>query len=272
MCVSTFASNALGQAKEKTAPITPKSGVIRLFNGKDLEGLYTFLEDTKYEDPRKIFSVHDGLLAISGDGYGGVVTRQAYRDYHLVCEFKWGKRTWLARERRARDSGILVHGNGPDGSYLARWLTSFEAQIIQGGLGDLLVVNGVDDKHNPMPISLSAEVTTDRDGEIVWRKGGQQQTFHTGRINWYGRDPDWKDVLDFRGASDIPGPNNGWTRMEVICSGNGIRIMVNGVLVNEASGANPSSGKITLQTEAAEIFVRRWELWPLDATPTDKSQ
>ena len=26
----------------------------------------------------------------------------------------------------------------------------------------------------------------------------------------------------------------------------------------------PSSGKLQLQTELAEIFFRRWELWPLD--------
>ena len=137
MWVSALAGHTCAQSSEKTAPITPKGGVIQLFNGKDLDGLYTYLEDAKYEDPRQVFTVRDGLLVISGDGYGGVTTRQTYQNYHLVCEFKWGQRTWGSRKQRARDSGILVHCNGPDGSYSNKWLTSIESQVIEGGMGDL---------------------------------------------------------------------------------------------------------------------------------------
>jgi hypothetical protein len=269
--ICTLAAHAFAQSSEQTAPITPKDGVIQLFNGKDLDGFYTYLEDTKYEDPRQVFTVRDGILVISGDGYGGVTTQQTYRDYHLVCEFKWGQRTWGRREQCARDSGILLHCNGPDGSFSNKWLTSIESQIIEGGMGDLLVVGGVDEEGKSIPITLTAEVTTDRDGETVWKKGGEKQIFHGGRINWYGRDPDWQDVLGFCGANDIPDPSDGWTRMEVICNGNDIQILVNGVLVNEGTDINPSSGKITIQAEEAEIFVRLWELWPLDTGPTDKA-
>jgi len=272
MWLCTLAAHTFAQSSEKTAPITPKDGVIQLFNGKDLDGLYTYLEDTKYEDPRQVFTVRDGLLVISGDGYGGVTTRKTYQNYHLVCEFKWGQRTWGGRKQRARDSGILVHCNGPDGSFSNKWLTSIESQIIEGGMGDFIVVGGVDEEGKSIPITLTAEVTTDRDGETVWEKGGEKQTFHGGRINWYGRDPDWKDVLGFCGANDIPDPSDGWTRMEVICNGSDIQILVNGVLVNEGTDINPSSGTITIQTEEAEIFVRLWELWPLDTAPTDKAQ
>jgi hypothetical protein len=268
----TLAAHVFAQSSEQTAPITPKDGVIQLFNGKDLDGLYTYLEDAKYEDPRQVFTIRDGLLVISGDGYGGVTTRQTYQNYHLVCEFKWGQRTWGGRKQRARDSGILVHCSGPDGSFSNKWLTSIESQIIEGGMGDLLVVGGVDEEGKSIPITLTAEVTTDRDGETVWEKDGEKQTFHRGRINWYGRDPDWQDVLGFCGANDIPDPSDGWTRMEVICNGSDIQILVNGVLVNEGTDINPSSGKITIQTEEAEIFVRLWELWPLDTGPTDKAQ
>src|SRR5262249_55941051 len=57
-------------------PITPKE-VIHLFNGKDLSGLSTWLKDTKREDPRKVFSVTDGQIHISGDGFGYVGTTKA---------------------------------------------------------------------------------------------------------------------------------------------------------------------------------------------------
>jgi hypothetical protein len=37
--------------------------------------------------------------------------------------------------------------------------------------------------------------------------------------------------------------------------------------VNEAFDVTPTEGRIQLQTELAEIFYRRWELWPLDKGP-----
>jgi len=42
-------------------------------------------QDTKREDPRKVFTVSDGMIHISGDGYGGLVTNKRYRDYHLCA-------------------------------------------------------------------------------------------------------------------------------------------------------------------------------------------
>ena len=84
--------------------IEPKDQVITLFNGRDLTGLYTWLADTKYDDPRKVFTVHDGLLHVSGDGYGYVTTSKAYKNYRLIAEFKWGPRTWGGRKDRTKDS------------------------------------------------------------------------------------------------------------------------------------------------------------------------
>ena len=46
-----------------------------------------------------------------------------------------------------------------------------------------------------------------------------------------------------------------------------MQYQVNGKTVNEAYDASPSQGKILLQTEQAELFVRRWELWPLGQAP-----
>ena len=63
--------------------LSPTDDVIRLFNGQDMSRLYTRLDDTKYDDPRGVFTIHDGLLHISGDGFGGVITKDAYRDYRL---------------------------------------------------------------------------------------------------------------------------------------------------------------------------------------------
>jgi hypothetical protein len=263
------AARLLAAPDPEQPAIAPGDQVIKLFNGRDMTGLYTWLRETQYEDPKHVFTVHDGLLHISGDGYGYVTTKQAYKDYRLIAEFRWGTRTWGTRKERTKDSGILVHCVGPDGNN-GNWMASIEAQIIEGGVGDLLVVGGKYSDGSAVPMSLTCELRTDAQGKIFkdamgvyWKKGGPRKTFASGRINWYGRDPGWKDVLGFRGKQDVESPDGQWTRMEVICDGGHVRVLVNGVPVNEGFDAFPSAGKIIFQTEMAEIFFRKIELWPL---------
>ena len=86
------------------------------FNGKDLTGFYTYTRGHGYEDPKKVFTVQDGMIRVSGEEYGGVATGGNFRDYHLITEWKWGEKTWAPRKDKARDSGILLHCVGPDGA------------------------------------------------------------------------------------------------------------------------------------------------------------
>ncbi len=261
LVLAGFASTGAAAA-EPGEPIRPTSP-IRLFNGKDLTGLYSWLTDAKYEDPRKVFTVEDGLLRISGDGLGYICTKDSFKDYHLVVEYRWGGKTWGKREKRARDTGVIVHCQDPDGSYGNTFMAGIEAQIIEGGTGDLLVLPGKRTDGSTIPASLTAEVTRDRDGETVWKKGGTRETFARGRINWFGRDPDWADVVGFRGKSDIESPGQEWTRLDIVCDGGHIAYRVNGVLAAEGFESLPCSGKILLQTELAEAYIRRFELLPL---------
>lgn len=258
------------QAADKV--ISPQKGVIKLFNGKNLDGCYVWMRDTAYEDPRNIFTVNDqGQLHISGDGYGGLITKQSYRDYHMVIEFKWGETTWKTRKDRARDSGVLFHCHGADGGYGNTWQASIEAQIIEGGVGDFLVLTGKDPKTGEtIPTSLTAEITKDRDGEKIWKKGGEKVTISAGRINWLHRDVDWADKINYRGRQDVESEFGEWTRMDVICQGDHVLVKVNGVTVNEGFEVKPSQGRLLVQTELAEMFVRRWELWPLGKAPEYK--
>ena len=247
---------------------TPVEGPVKLFNGYNLEHFYVWHKETKYTDPQKVFTVADGVLRVSGEGFGGLITLEDWRDYHLVIEFMWGEKTWGNRVDRARDSGLLVHGWGPDGGFGDTWLASIEAQIIEGGVGDILVLTGADPlTGRAYPVSLSAETTQDRDGETVWKRGAERRAFTKGRINWFGRDPDWEDAIGFRGREDVESPFGEWTRMDVIADGDTLLYKVNGVVVNEAFDCLPSAGKILLQTEQAELLVRRLELWPLGSTP-----
>ncbi len=228
-----------------------------LFNGKDLSHFYTWLRENKYEDPKGVFSVRDGAIHISGEEWGGVATKGDYRDYRLVVEWKWGGAAHGNRKDKARDSGILVHGAGPDGAMGGTWLESYESQIIEGGTGDILVVspNGA--------ISLDGETRTGPDNQPYWQKAGTKVHFTRGRLNWYGRDPEWKDVIGFRGHEDVEKPVGEWNRSEVICAGDRMVNLLNGKVVNQAFNLSRTEGKIQIQSEGAEILIRKVELHPL---------
>jgi 3-keto-disaccharide hydrolase len=232
------------------------SKTIVLFDGENLDAFYTYLEDSKFDDPKKVFSIRDGLLRISGEEWGGIATRDAYRDYHLVVEWKWGGPNLAPRDKATRDSGILVHGIGPDGAAGRKWLESIEYQIIEGGTGDFILVGG---QGRP---SLTVECREEPDGALYWRQGGKPVRRDQGRFNWFGRDPEWKDVLGFRGSQDVEKPVGEWNVSEVICDGDSITAVLNGVVVNKGTASSHRAGKIQIQSESAEILIRRVELRP----------
>ncbi len=145
--------------------------VIPLFNGKTLAGLSTWLKDTKHDDPRQVFRVTDGLLHITGDGNGYLATEKPYRDYHLIVEYKWGKRT--DGGKFVRNSGILLHATGPDGGAGGLWMSSIECQLAQGCVGDLIVIRGKDAKGETVPVRLTSPVVLGPDKRPRWRAGGE---------------------------------------------------------------------------------------------------
>ena len=245
-------------------PPPPATGPIRFaFNGRDLDGFSTFLRYQHEADPAHVFAVRDGSLCISGAEFGGIATRDSFADYHLVAEWRWGGPTHYPRRWRARNSGILIHATGAEGDGLGSWMASYETQLIEGGCGDLLIVPGA---HEP-PRSLRASVRTGADGQPYFRPGGEVVTRERGRINWWGRDPRWNDVLWFRGADDPDRPVGEWNRTDLICAGDRVRCYLNGRLVNAADGLSVRSGRVLLQSEGAEIHLRRFEIRALAVPP-----
>jgi Domain of Unknown Function (DUF1080) len=240
-------------------PAIASSPPVFAFNGKNLAGFYTFTRYSKFADPKRVFTVQDGLIRVSGEEPGGFATRESFSDYHLIAEWKWGGKTWYPRRFEARNSGIMVHSIGTDGDALACWMQSVECQINEGGCGDLIVVPGKTGK----PPSLSSEVRIGPDGQPYYQKGAPIKTLHRGRFNWWGRDPNWKNVLWFRGLNDVEKPVGEWNRMEIVCEGDSITCILNGILVNAGHRSSLTSGKILFQSEGAEIFFRKIEVRPL---------
>jgi len=242
----------------QTSPtvVTPTKKVA-LFNRKNLDGWYTWLQDDRYADPKHVFTVRDGMLKISGEEWGGLTTHVAYGNYHLIAEWKWGGPNLGKREGHARDSGILVHGTGEDGAHQGIWLQTIESQIIEGGTGDFIMVEG---KDRP---TMTAKVRQ-LGREFYWDEKGEPHTLDHGRFDWFGRDPNWKDQLGYHGPKDVDKPVGEWNRQEVIADGDTLTNVINGVIVNKGYDVHPAAGKIQIQSEGAEIYFRRIELMPID--------
>lgn len=267
--IAFFSSTSLlGTEADVIVPREP----IQLFNGKDLSHFYTWLADYKFEDPDQVFTVVDQIdggpaIRVSGQHWGGIITRERYANYHLIVEFRWGEVTWGRRMNATRDSGILLHCQGPEGNaspdFNSPWMQSVEFQMIEGGTGDFILVRGHTREGERIPTRMTATVTQDRDGEWVWDPQGEPREFDGGRINWYGRDPDWVDVLGFRGRQDVEKPVGEWNRLDAFVEGGNFTYLVNGVIVNKGTNASLTEGKLLFQSEGAELYFRRIELRPL---------
>ena len=119
------------------------------------------------------------------------------------------------------------------------WPRSIEAQLIEGGTGDILVVNG-------------AYLTVD----------GVTKGPRTARSDR----PAGKSVEGrtwFAARTRIERPHGQWNRLEVLCDGDRVKVWVNGHKTLEGTNASPTFGKIVLQSEGAELFFRRLDLFPL---------
>ncbi len=256
----------------QSAIITPTE-TIKLFNGKDLTNFYTWLVDKHFDDPERVFSVVDNVdgapaIRVSGERWGAFITKNRYANYRLIVEFRWGLLTWDKRRAAAKDSGILLHGQGSEGNmqkdFNAPWMRSIECQIIEGGVGDILLLNGYEPDGTMVKTTMTAPIRKDRDGETVYDASGTPtDLIGQIRINWFGRDEDWADKIGFRGKADVESAAGKWTTLEVICDGGNITNMVNGKVVAAGTKSNLSDGKLLFQSEGAEIFFRRIDLEPL---------
>lgn len=241
-----------------------------LFNGTNFAGWYSWLVDTRRDDPRRVFTVTNGMIRLSGDGLGYLATSNRFAEYRLTLEFKWGRQNtrWGDRIGKARDSGVFVHATGPDGNSddgNGAFMAAIECNVFQGATGDFLLIRGKEADGTPIfPLVTFEAGARDADGWLWWKPGGvRSRVERWGRINWQNKSPRWQDELDFRAAADVEKPYGDWNQLQVTCAGAKITVVLNGTRVNEAVEVWPKAGKILLQCEGSEIFFRRIALTPL---------
>ncbi len=130
---------------------------------------------------------------------------------------------WGESVTRSRNSGVFVHVTGPD----KIWPKSIEAQLMSGRAGDFWLVDGF------------------------------QLTVDPAR-----RDPNQARHY-FRMKDEVEKTLGEWNQYEITCKGNAVKLVINGQVVNEATDAELSKGKILLQSEGAEVHFRNVELTPI---------
>jgi len=256
---------------QKKNPLT-----VTLFNGKDLTGWDTYLGpafDTvmgKFDslsakglnnDPDNVFSVveEDGepALHISGNGFGGIATKDEFENYHLTLQFKWGSRKFHDRKDKPRDSGVLYHAVGPFNAGYGNWMCSQEFQIQEKDCGDYWSVAG-----SIMDIPARAE----QEKHYVYDPTAELVTFsYTSEAGKHcSKKPDGEK------------PTGEWNTIDIYCLGDSSVHVINDVVVmklyhsrrpENGKEVRMAKGKIELQTEGAEVFYRRIQLEPIAEFP-----
>lgn len=191
-----------------------------LFNGKDLNGWYSFLKTKgKNNDLDTVFSVNNGLLKITGKEFGYIVTERSFTDFHLVVEFKWGEKKYPPRENRVRDNGICYYVVPTD----KVWPRSVECQVQEGDCGDFWLIDSV------TAVVDGVQQGPTKNTRVIKKKDNEK-------------------------------PTGEWNRIEVIANKGKCAHIVNGVIVNEAENVSLRSGRILIQSEGAETFYRKIDI------------
>jgi hypothetical protein len=248
----------------QAAPRPADDGWVPLFNGRDLDGWYTWLPSTgRDDDPKGVFKVRDGMLHIldipaTGEEqeFGYLATVGDYANYQLRFQYRWGRKRFPPRADEKRDSGLLYHVVGPD----KVWPRSIECQVQEADTGDFFLIDRT---------TLTTTVEAVGPELKAYRGGGALHTQTDGRIVKSG-------------TYDLPAD---WNTVEAVVSeGEAIHIVngrVNnrGVDLRQPDPADPSetvpltSGRILFQAEGAEVFYRNIEIKPLSlpASPAGAS-
>lgn len=240
------------------------SAAQELFNGRDLTGWYTWIRGRgRNADPKAVFTVKDGVLHVSGEEMGALVSEREYGDYELEVEYRFpGGVQFGGKRDKAPDSGVLFHSTGPDGGFHGIWMESLEANLILGATGDFWGV-GAADKDT---VALSAKVGNDLLGgkyRIHDPEGADVYTIvGNNRICRFDIARDWKDEIGVAPASNER-PIGEWNHLRLVCDGDRVRVWFNGRLVNSGFGAKPTRGRLQLQSEGCAVEFRRVTLRPL---------
>jgi len=204
---------------------------------------------------KDLFSWNGTVLHVLGNGSDGspkpfayLRSKQAFSNYRLRLEFRWGSKRFAPRQHERRDSGVLVHVHGRH----IVWPDAVELQIQEGDVGDAFTID--------TQITASVTPFSVKDHATM-----PESTYSpTGTLHTQGH-----DGLT-RITKSLNAERPGWNEVQVIACADQLWFIVNGTVVNQltkvrtwrpdATGKESwiplSSGHIALQAEGAEVFYK----------------
>lgn len=257
-------------------PINPESQKLKsLFNGKNLKGWDTFigppiddsgkhlstLPEGLNQDSSHVFSVvqvdGENVIRISGEKWGGLITKNEFQNFHLRLEFKWGQQQWGPKKKAKKDSGILYYSVGDHGADFGNWMRSQEFQIEEGNCGEYWGVAGGSEEIHASRIS---------DSSYVYNPKGPLTIFNEKS----------KSGRHCRKSQDSENPTGNWNTLDLYCfNGTSIHMVNQKIMMVLHNSAQIShgliqpliKGKIQLQSEGAEIFYKNIQVEKLNSLP-----
>ncbi len=209
-------------------------------------------------------SVQNGepVLYVTGEIYAGLTSLSEFSNYHFKIEFKWGDKKWVPRLKDKRDSGILYHARGEHGALWNVWMESLEFQVQETDMGDFMPINEV-----------NCLIPVKKEGRIYkYVPKGDSVILFGANVN----------APRGGGYCHIPqsaeNPHGEWNTLELFCVNNNSIHVVNGKVVMEVRNAKQivdgkelvlNSGKIQLQSEAAECYYKNAQIKSIKAFPVE---
>ena len=237
-----------------------------LFNGKNLKNWDIFLgspvpgfeELAKNATPQTTYQVVniDGqkMIHVSGEINASLATKAEFENYHLRLEFKWGEKVY-----GKRNSGLLYHSYGPFGVAFGTWMANIEHQLMQDNLGDTYLM-----------------ANTYCETKVI--KGGDGKTY---MYDPQGQPISFSEADNGRSvkkAYNAEKPLGEWNTVDLYCYGqtavhvvNGQTVMVNTNCSKVEDGLKLplTKGKIQLQSEGGEFFIRKIEIKKIKGIPAE---
>lgn len=235
----------------------------QLLNGKDFSNWEIYIgsalknvDDLKAKaTPENVYSYvtidGENILRISGEINASISTKEVYENYHLRIEFRWGKAVYTNR-----NSGLLYHSYGPFGAGIDTWMSSIELQLMHKNLGDAYMMANT---YAEIPVTKKGDQLVYSEQATPLPFGNEQKSGKIARKN--------KDAEKILGN---------WNIVDLYCIGQKSIHVINSVKVMECMNTGKiengeilplTKGKIQIQSEGAELFIRKAEIEHINSFP-----
>jgi hypothetical protein len=236
----------------------------QLFNGKNLRNWNIHLgspisgyeELAKKATPESTYQVVEAegkkMIRVSGEINASLATKAEYRNYHLHLEFKWGAKVY-----GTRNSGLLYHSFGPFGAAFGTWMANIEHQLMHDNLGDTYLMCNTS--------CNTKTVKSSDDKNYNFSPEGQTTAFS-----------ETDNGRSIKKAKDAEKPIGEWNTVDLYCYGQTSVHVVNGQIVMVNTNCSKienglkvplTKGKIQIQSEGGELFIRKMEIEKIKEIP-----